>query len=365
MLTEHMQEVSMIRSFIKRRSKKIGMPPGTMVYVGEKKVEAVSFELIDYDADKLQARKLNKIEEAFPFKETPTVTWLNINGLHDVEILDKIGRQYDIHPLILEDILNTDQRPKIEIFDDYLFVVLKMITYNNHRTEFEIEQMSLLLGENYVITFQEREGDMFDPLRERIRSGKGRIRKSGPDYLFYALIDIVTDHYFLVLENTGETLEELEENVLENPRQEIVQKIQHIKRELIFLRRSIWPLREVINYLLREENPLIKKSTAPFFRDLYDHTIQVIDTVETFRDMVSSILDIYLSSVSNKMNEVMKVLTIIATIFIPLTFIVGVYGMNFEYMPELKWHWGYPLVWLVMLIILGGMLFFFRKKKWL
>jgi len=354
-----------INKFMRKRSKKTGLPPGSMVYVGEKKVEEVKLSVIDYDQDKIEKRDLKNVEEAFPFKETPTVTWLNVTGLHDIDILEKIGGRYDIHPLILEDILNTDQRPKVEITDDYIFIVLKMLSYDSEKHEINAEQVSLIMGENYVITFQEREGDVFNPLRERIENGKGRIRKSGPDYLTYAIIDIIIDNYFLVLELIGEQIEYLEGNVLENPDHTLVQRIQRMKRELIFLRKSTWPLREVISGITRDETSLIKETTNPYLRDLYDHTVQVIDTVETFRDMVSGILDIYLSSVSNRMNEVMKVLTIIATIFIPLTFLAGVYGMNFEYMPELKWHLSYPVLWLVMIGIFIGMLFYFRRKKWI
>ncbi|MFC1562973.1 magnesium/cobalt transporter CorA, partial [candidate division KSB1 bacterium] len=314
--------------------------------------------------DNFQKRELESVEEVFPFKETPTVTWLNIDGLHEVEVLERIGKYYDIHPLVMEDILNTQQRPKIEIFDDYIFAVMKVITHDEESNH-NIEQLSFFLGENYVITFQESEGDIFDPVRERIEKSKGRIRRYGPDYLVYAIMDIVIDYYFLILEKVGETVEFLEDNVIENPDESIVQKIQQMKRKLIFMRKSIWPLRELISSLVREETKLIKDSTMPYLRDLYDHTIQVVDSVETFRDMVSGILDVYLSSVSNKMNEVMKVLTIIATIFIPLTFIAGVYGMNFEFMPELKFHWAYPTLLLVMVAVFFSMLIYFRRKKWL
>jgi magnesium transporter len=354
-----------INKFMRKRSKKTGLPPGSMVHVGEKKVEQVKLSVIDYDQDNIEKRDLKNVEEAFPFKDTPTVSWLNLTGLHDIEILEKIGTRYNIHPLILEDILNTDQRPKVEITDNYIFIVLKMLSYDPEKHEINAEQVSLIMGENYVITFQEREGDVFNPLRERIENGKGRIRKSGPDYLTYAIIDIIIDNYFLVLELIGEQIEYLEGNVLENPDHILVQRIQRMKRELIFLRKSTWPLREVISGITRDETSLITEVTHPYLRDLYDHTVQVIDTVETFRDMVSGILDIYLSSVSNRMNEVMKVLTIIATIFIPLTFLAGIYGMNFEYMPELKWHWSYPVLWLVMIGIFIGMLFYFRRKKWI
>jgi magnesium transporter len=355
----------MVKRLTKRHSKKVGLPPGSMIHVGEKKVEKVSISVLDYDEQHLEAKTLEKVEQAFPFKALPTVTWLNITGLHEVDILEKIGKFYEINPLILEDILNTDQRPKIEFFDDYVFAVLKMIMYDDVNKELQIEQVSLIMGENYVITFQERDGDIFDSLRERIRAGKGRIRKSGPDYLMYAMMDLIVDHYFIILEKIGELIEDLEAKVIENPNRSEAQQIQGLKRELILLRKSIWPLREVVSSLMREEHPLLHESMIPFLQDLYDHTIQVVETVETFRDMMSGILDIYLSSISNRMNEVMKVLTIIATIFIPLTFIAGVYGMNFRYMPELGWRWGYPASLLLMVIVSLGMLFYFRRKRWL
>ena len=349
--------------FIKKRSKKIGLPPGTMVYVGEKKVEKIHISVLDYDHDNCETRDLETIEEVFPYMDTPTVSWININGLHEVEVLEKIGSHFKIHPLVMEDILNTDQRPKIDMYDEYLFIVVKMLS--KHDDVPMIEQVSIIMGPNFVITFQEHEGDVFGPLRERIKNGKGRVRKFGADYLTFAIIDILVDNYFLVLEKIGESVEKLEGEVIDNPQPSLSHDIHMLKQELIFLRRSIWPLREVISTLTREEIPLMSDSIIPYIRDLYDHTIQVIDTIETFRDMVSGILDVYLSSVSNRMNEVMKVLTIIATIFIPLTFIAGIYGMNFEFMPELKLRFGYPLILLVMFAILVVMVYFFRRKKWL
>ena len=275
------------------------------------------------------------------------------------------GRHYDLHPLVLEDILNTDQRPKVEDYERYLFLTLKMITYEEKEKIVHVEQVSVILGSSFVISLQESEGDVFDSVRERLRKGKGRIRKSGPDYLAYALMDAVVDNYFLVLEKIGEDIEELEEEVIRKPGPETVESIQNLKRELLYLRKSVWPLREAILSLEKGESPLIEDKTAIYLRDVYDHSIQIIDTVETFRDMVAGMLDIYLSGVSNKMNEIMKVLTIIATLFIPLTFIVGVYGMNFKYMPELEWHDAYFFVWAVMIAIAVLMLFYFRKKKWL
>jgi magnesium transporter len=270
-----------------------------------------------------------------------------------------------LHPLLLEDIVNTKQRPKLEDYGGYFFIVLKMLHYHEEENRLEVEQASFIVGPNYVISFQEKVGDFFEGVRDRLRSAKGRLRKCGTDYLFYALIDAIVDSYFIILEKLGEKIEALEERLLESAEPESLQTIHALKREMIRLRKSVWPLREVISSLRKGESKLVKKSTEVFFRDVYDHTIQVVDTIESYRDLISGMHDLYLSNVSNKMNEIMKVLTIIATIFIPLTFIAGIYGMNFEYIPELKFHWGYFVVWIIMIIIGAGMAVFFRKKKWL
>ena len=352
--------------FIKKVSKTIGLTPGALVHVGKKKIEKVRIRLIDYDEAQLQEKEPKTIEECFPFKDLPTVTWVNIDGLHDVKVMEKVGKHFCLHPLVLEDILNTEQRPKIEDFDDYIFVVMKMLYYDANDGEIRAEQISIILGPNFVLSFQERVGDTFNPLRERIRGAKGRVRKMGPDYLTYSLLDAIVDNYFVVLEKLGEQIEGMEEELVSNPTPGTLQRIHNLKREMIFLRKSVWPLREVVSRLERGESELIKDSTGIYLRDVYDHTIQVIDTIETYRDMLSGMLDIYLSSISNRMNQVMKVLTIIATIFIPLTFVAGIYGMNFEYMPELRWHWFYPKAfWLVMLGIAAVMLVYFRRKRWL
>ena len=350
---------------IRRNSKKAGLPPGTLVHIGEKKTETVRISYIDYNERNFEEKQVSTIEECFPFKETPTVTWINIDGIHQLDIIEKLGRQFELHPLILEDILNTGQRPKFEDFGDYIFIVLKMLSYNDKKGIVESEQVSLVLGPNFVISFQERVGDVFEQIRDRIRNAKGRIRKMKSDYLIYTLIDAIVDNYFLILEKLGERIESLEEELVMNPVERTLQQIHNLKREMISLRKSVWPLRELISGLERTESPLIHESTDVYMRDVYDHTIQIIDTIESFRDMVSGMLDIYLSSISNKMNAVMKVLTIIATIFIPLTFIVGVYGMNFKYMPELEWHWSYLVVWLIMAVITMGMLIYFKRKHWI
>ena len=348
-----------------KRSEKVGLPPGSLVYVGEKKMERAKITIIDYDEQSYQEKEAKTVEECFPFKQTATVTWINIDGVHDAEVVGKMGNHFGIHSLILEDIMTTQQRPKMEDLGDYIFVVLRMLSYGDKTKEVNSEQVSLIIGSNFVISFQESVGDVFDSIRDRIRTGKGRLRKMGPDYLAYTLVDSIVDNYFIILEKLGEKVEVLEEELVSDPGRKTLQEIHVLKREMIFLRKSVWPLREVVSGLERAESSLIKESTGIFFRDVYDHTIQVIDTVETYRDMLSGMLDMYLSSLSNRMNEVMKVLTIIATIFIPLTFIAGVYGMNFKFMPELEWRWGYFGILGFMLAIGVFMLFLFNRKKWL
>ncbi|MEW5900359.1 MAG: magnesium/cobalt transporter CorA [Acidobacteriota bacterium] len=348
-----------------RRSRKAGLPPGSLMHIGEKKAERTRITIMDYDADSFQEKEAKSVEESFAFKETATVTWINIGGVHESQVIEKIGAHFGVHPLILEDIMTTAQRPKLEDMGDYIYVVLRMLSHNAKKKEVRSEQVSLILGPNFVISFQENGSDVFDAVRERIRTGKGRMRKMGPDYLAYSLIDAIVDNYFLILENLGEQVESVEEELVSNPSRGTLHRIHILKREMIYLRKSVWPLREVINALERTESELVKDSTGIFLRDVYDHTIQVIDSVETYRDMLSGMLDMYLSSLSNRMNEVMKVLTIIATIFIPLTFIAGVYGMNFKHMPELNWRWGYFLIMALMLGIGVFMVLYFRKKKWL
>jgi len=354
-----------MRRFLKKVSEKAGLPPGSLVHIGERKTEKIRIQVIDYDETHLEERDFATIEECLAYQRRPTVTWINIVGIHEVGVMEKIGGHFGLHPLAQEDILNTDQRPKLDDYEDYLCVFLKNLSYNGEKRELKTEQVSLVLGSSYVISFLESPGGVFEAVRDRLRKGKGRIRKTGPDYLCYALMDAMVDHYFLVLEKMGEEIEALEEEVLTKPDAGTAHEVHHAKRELIFLRKSVWPLREVINTLVRGEFGLFQDRTMIYLKDLYDHTVQIIDTVETFRDMVSGMLDVYLSGVSNRLNEVMKVLTIIATIFIPLTFLAGVYGMNFKYMPELEWELGYPLLWLIMILIGVGMLLYFRKRKWL
>ncbi len=348
-----------------KRSEKAGLSPGTLMYVGDEKSGKLRITVIDYDASGFLEKEVASVEECFPFKETSTVTWINVDGVHDASVIERLGARFDIHPLVLEDIMTTTQRPKTEDLGGAVFVVLRMIEYDEHCAETAADQLSLILGPNYVLTFQETPGDCLDPVRDRIRSGKGRIRKLGPDYLAYAVIDAVVDNYFFVLEKLGERIDALEEQLVAEPRRELLGEIHRLKREMIELRKSVWPLREVVSGLERSESPLIRRATGVFLRDLYDHGIQVIDTVESFREMLSSMVETYLSSLSNRMNEIMKVLTIISTIFIPITFLVGLYGMNFVHFPEIKWRWGYAFVWALIIGSVGGMFAFFRRKKWL
>ncbi|MCX9083702.1 MAG: magnesium/cobalt transporter CorA [Candidatus Methanoperedens sp.] len=350
---------------IKKRSKKTGLPPGTLLHIGEKKVEKTRISIFDYDETHVLEKEVKFVEESFPFKDKPTVTWINIEGIHEIEIIDKIGKYFGVHPLILEDILNTEKRPKMEDFENYIYITLKILKSASDNERILSEQISFIIGSNFVISLLEGKDEIFGHVKERIRNGKGLIRKMGPDYLAYTLIDTIVDNYFIIMEKFGEKIEIMEEELVKDPTPDTLKLLHDTQRELILLRKSVWPLREVVNNTLRGGSKLIHESTLIYLRDVYDHTIEIIDMIEGLRDMVSRMFDIYLSSISNKMNEIMKVLTIIATIFIPLTFIAGVYGMNFEYMPELKWEWGYPAIWVVMISLGVLMMGYFKKNKWI
>jgi magnesium transporter len=349
---------------VKKRSLKAGLPPGSLVYVGDRNAAKATVTVIEYREGLVREASLTDLTECFPCSDTTTVTWIDVDLVHHVELVAKLGECFGLHPLLLEDVLNTDQRPKVEEFGDTVYIVLRALSCNGERFSIETEQISLVLGPNYLLSFQERDSGIFSKVRERIRNEKGRLVRSGADYLAYALLDTIVDNYFIVLERLGERIEILEEDLVRNPVPSALQELHSLKRNLIFLRRSVWPLREVLSSLQREGSTLVSASTQLYLRDVYDHTIHAIDTLETFRDMLSGMLDIYLSSASNRLNEVMKVLTIIATIFIPLTFIVGIYGMNFRHMPELAWRWGYPLVLLLMALVSGAMIYYFKRKKW-
>ena len=353
-------------SLYKKAPQKTGLPPGTLVYTGSYVDKPLELTLIDYDEANLNEKKLESVEDIFACKDSSTVSWINIDGIHNVEMIEQIGKHFDLHSLVLEDIVHVGQRAKLDEFDQHLFIVLKMLSYNEQTHAVENEQVSMVLGPGYLLTFQEHPGDVFEQIRQRIRSAKGRIRKMGSDYLAYTLMDSIVDEYYKILEIFGERIETLEDSLLSNSDHDILHEIHHLKRELTLLRRSVWPLREMVSALDRSEGSLIQKSTKIFLRDLYDHTIQIMDTIESFRDVASGLLDLYMSMVSNRMNNVMKVLTIIATIFIPLGFIAGVFGMNFENMPELKWWWAYPVgFWVLIAAIVVGMVIFFKRKKWL
>ncbi|ERI92648.1 magnesium and cobalt transport protein CorA [Clostridiales bacterium oral taxon 876 str. F0540] len=351
--------------YIKRTTKRAGESPGTLIHVGDYTADNIQLTMIEYNKEFSQKKELNNIEECFLQEGTDTIKWVNVEGLHDTSIIEKIGKKFNFHPLMLEDILNTNQRPKMDDYDDYIFVVFKMVYYNEEVKEIVTEQVSFVLVDNYVFSFQEFKGDVFDGVRERIEAGKGNIRKLGADYLIYALIDAIVDSYFFILEQIGNSSEDIEHKLMEEPQKEVLQNIYSLKREMIYLNNSIWPLREVIGNLTRTESHLIKQNTILYLRDVYDHVIQVIDIIESYRDIMSGMLDTYLSSISNRTNDVMKVLTIFSTIFIPLTFLAGIYGMNFKYIPELEIPWAYPAFWVVTIIIVVVMLSYFRRKKWL
>jgi magnesium transporter len=350
---------------IKKVSLKAGLPPGTLVHIGKGRVGETRLSIIDYDKDGCREIGEASIDQCVAHGKADTVTWINVSGIHDPAALERLGASFGLHPLVMEDIMNTTQRPKMEYYEGYLYIVMKMLYEDKGADEIVEEQLSIILGDTYVISFQEDGRDVFNPIRDRIRSDRGIIRKEGSDFLAYALIDAVVDGYFEVIESFEEMIEYLEDKVLTDPSPENLALIHDTKMETIVLRKSIWPVREMIGFLERGESPLIKKTTVVYLRDVYDHTIRVIESVETIRDMLSGMLDIYLTNVSNRMNEIMKVLTIITTIFIPLSFIAGVYGMNFHYMPEISKPWGYPAVLSLMFVIFLAMIFFFRKKKWM
>ena len=346
-------------------AKKSGMSPGTLIHTGEKKVEQTRISFFDYDPIALSENPSAGMEDVIPLKESSTTSWINVSGVHDEKVIDFIGTHFGIHSLTLEDIMNTSQRPKVEEFDEYVYVVIKMLDFEGSSEHIHSEQVSFVLGKNFLISFQENHGDVFNSVRERIRKAKGRIRSKKADYLLYALMDAIVDNYYLILETIGDRIEMLEEEVLTKFSQDALTSLHTLKRELIYFRRQAWHVRDFLNILEKGETSFFESGTALFLRDLYDHTIQVIDAVESLRDILTGVEDLFVSGLSNRMNEVMKMLTIIATIFIPITFIAGVYGMNFKYMPELSKRWGYPMFWIIVIVSVAGMLGYFRKKKWL
>jgi len=355
---------SRFRFATKKRATKSGLPPGTMVHVGKERTEKVRISVMDFNEDSVVEKAITSTNELRVFLEKSNVTWITVDGVHDLHVIENIGQIFGLHPLVMEDIANTTQRPKVEDLEDYLFIVFNRLDFDEKAGEINSEQISLILGSNYLISFQENHAGLFDPIRERIKAGKGRIRKAGPDYLAYTLLDSVVDNYFVLLEKLGEKLEFLEEELVKAPKPDTLQTIHKLKTYMIFMRKSVWPLREVINRLIDGESPLIKNPTVPYLRDIYDHTVHVIDNMETSRDIISGMLDIYLSSISYRLNEVMKVLTIIATLFIPLTFLAGWYGMNFKSMPEYDWPYGYAMVITIAISMTVAMLVYFKRKRW-
>lgn len=347
----------------RKRHTKPGASPGTLMINSDSLKPVI--KLFDYGPEHLEERELSDLSEIAPYLDKDSVTWIDVQGLGDEDVLRGLGELFNIHPMALEDVVNVPQRPKAEVYPDHEFVITRMAMVHPEGG-LDTEQVSIFLGRNYVLTLQERYGDCFDPVRKRIQQGKGLMRKSGSDYLAYALIDVIIDHYYPVLEEFGEHLEQLEDELVAQPGPATLHRIHQVKRDLITLRRAIWPQRDMVNTLLREDDSeLISEKVRVYLRDCYDHAIQIMDVVETYRELAAGMLDVYLSSISNRMNEVMKVLTIIATIFIPTTFIAGVYGMNFEWMPELKWAWGYPAAWIAMLAVAGGMIYYFRRLGWI
>lgn len=348
-----------------KKKAKLGLAPGSLIFTGVQKMEQVEFSVMEYDEHEVNEYSPKNIEDAISLIDSSSKTlWINIDGIHDESVIESLGNKLNVHKLSLEDILSVGQRPKIDEFDNYLHIIVKMVMLDPH-DEIEDEQLSFILHKNILISFQEKTGDVFHGVRKRIQEGKGFIRKRGADYLLYALIDSVVDHYFLILETVGEKIETLETELLLKPEEAVLAKLHHLRRETLELRRSVYPLREVISRFEKIDETFLNADVRVFIRDLYDHTIQVIETIEVLRESASGLLDLYMNSVSNKMNEIMKVLTIMASIFIPLTFIAGVYGMNFSYMPELEYRYGYFVIWGVMILVFLGMLIYFKRKKWL
>ncbi len=345
--------------------KKIGEPPGTLLYTGESEKDKVKIRIIDYNEKDFKISEDEHLPENFEKREKNYIRWIDIKGIKKIEVIEELGKGFNLHPLVLEDIVNPHQRPKFEDYTQYIFIIIKRLIWNEKENEFTSEQISLILGSNFLISIHEQESNLFTPIVERIKVSKGRVRNMEADYLLYALLDVVIDNYFIVQEVLGELIEEIEDVLISDPKIETLQSIYQLKRDIIDLRKSIWPLRAVINNLQREQSDLISDHMQIYLRDIYDHIFRISDSLENYRDIISGMLDMYLSSVSNKMNEIMKVLTIISTIFIPLSFLAGLYGMNFAFMPELHNPFGYPTLLIVMVSILTVMLFYFRRKGWI
>lgn len=354
-----------------KNTKALNQAPGTVTYIGRKESSETKLEVIDYNKDSFERFTSSRPEDAFNFENHDKITWINIDGLSNTSEIVKLGKYYELHPLILEDIVNTNQRPKIDEYQGYIFLVVKMLYFpkdvaSKNNVSLISEHVSFVVGSNYVLTFQEAGGDVFESIRERLEFSKGRIRSNGADYLLFCLLDAIIDQYFAVVDEMGDKIELLEEDLFKaQPSDDITFEIQELKRTILRIRRAVFPLREVLSRLEKLDNELIQDKTRNYIRDLYDHIIQVSENIDIYREMSWSLMDMYMTTISNKMNEVMKVLTIIATIFIPLTFIAGIYGMNFEFMPELQWKYSYFVLWGIMLIVFIFMLYYFRRKNWI
>ena len=348
-----------------KRKQKVGLPPGTLHYTGEKHEIETKVSIIDYNESKYNIQDLETFQIDFTTIEKTFIRWIKVTGFSNLKLIENLGKQFNLHPLVLEDILNPNQRSKFEDYEDFIFIVIKRLFYNDIENDFDNEQISLILGENYVISFQEHESEIFNPILDRIKIPKGKVRMMGADYLIYTLIDVTIDNYFIVLELIGEMIENIEDELIQNPKRETLQAVYNLKRKTIDFRKLIWPMREVINQLQREQSKLIRDELQIYLRDIYDHIFRITDLLENYRDIIFGMLDMYLSSVSNRMNEIMKVLTIISTIFMPLSFLAGFYGMNFLYMPELSNLFAYPILIIVMSSITAVMIYFFKRKKWI
>ncbi|TLV01126.1 magnesium/cobalt transporter CorA [Dyadobacter luticola] len=351
------------------RKRNLLTSPGTLTYIGPDIAVKTKIRRIQYSDKIFRDEPAHSLSDCAPADQTePVTTWLDVDGIHEISLIEKLGKLYELHPLLLEDVVNTEHKPKLEVYDaGYLFLTLKMLHVQSESPiEISCEHVSFVLGDNYVISFQEElTEDIFKPVLERLQASVGKTRKNGPDYLLFALLDVVVDNYFIVLEKLGDSLDRAEDQVIAGAHDLSLKDLYALKRELSIARRQIWPLRDMLNQLIREDNAQINKEIIPYYRDLYDHVMQVLDTIDSYRELVASLADVHLSTLSNRMNSVMKTLTIFSAVFMPLTFIVGVYGMNFENMPELKWHYGYFYVWGLMAVVTIGMIFYFKSKKWM
>lgn len=350
---------------LKTASEKRGLPPGSLIHIGDVMNESARISLVDYGPDHIVVREIDTMADILEYRETPSITWVVIEGLTNIALVESIGQHFDIHGLVLEDILNTHQRPKVEEYDDHLYVVLKSLMTGSDGFSVTYEQVSLLVLNRFVFMFKEKSDDLLEPIMKRLHSKTGRIRQSGADYLMYVILDTIVDQNFDLIDALDETVTQLEDELFKNPTQITMTQIQALKRELIIIRRNIAPIPKLMADLVFSESPLIHKNTVIYLRDVQDHALRVVELIESYRDILGSLIEIYMSTINNKMNEVMKVLTLFASIFIPLTFLTGIYGMNFDYMPELHYKWTYPFLWVLFVSIPVSLLVLFKKKKWL